>query len=212
MSIYQFTLPKLAARGVYSPSNINKGGAYAQAPYGLSNYLPPGWNSESGTPEIHAPYASYEGPGTNIRMRWVNKRLHGTTATDEAARKHDIQYNNLGIQKARGKISQAQLEKGIQNSDNRLLKAANQNMISLNPLNAFHAQLANAGIRAKRGLQNWNLLSKTAFTGNLASKPLINEDIPQTLSDLPSDYLQGGKKRKFDRLKKLRKALKKMKF
>lgn len=208
MSIYEFK--HRAAFGGAKPSIAPQIG-----------YVPPGYNPEINAYEKHVPGANYEGPGTWVANRWVKRGLRGTTATDEAARRHDIEYSNLGALKARNLITQQQLEKGIQNSDARLLRTAKSNLIGLNPLSAMHAQIAYAGIYAKKGLQNMNWISKSAFTQVSPKTPYIDEDKPSFTSELPRDYLQGGSKKrkkyvlkgkKYDRLKDLRKCLKNAKI
>ena len=177
-----------------------------------AGYVPPGYNQQDQVYEKHVPFANYEGPGTWVANRWVKRGLRGTTATDEAARKHDIEYSNLGALKARNLITQQQLEKGIQISDARLLRTAKSNLLNINPLAAAHAQIAFAGIYAKKGLQNLNWLNKSAFTSVAPQTPYIEEDTPRFLSELPRDYLQGGKSKKrgkkYDRLAVLRSTLK----
>jgi len=176
--------------------------------WSMRNYVLPGYNSSNRTFEKHLPFASYAGPGTDINKRWIQKGLHGTTQVDEAARHHDIAYYNLGLRKAQGKITDAMLNKGIWNADNRLVKHAN--VVSKNPVNAFQSLAVKAAVRAKQGLQSVGVFSKDLFTkaSDPSAKPM-SEDEPKFVDDLPADYMQGGrKKKKKDRLKRLRRALK----
>jgi hypothetical protein len=178
-------------------------------PYSIKNWVPPGYNYEANTFEKHVPLNNYTGPGTWIQRRWAEKGQYGTNPVDNAARRHDVQYSNLGLLKARNRITQQELEKGIENADNRLLKVAGNNLYGVNPLTVASAAAAYSGIKLKRGLQDMSIIDKSAFTSTNANKKFIDEDIPRYLDDLPSDYLQGGKKKKKDRLFRLRKALKK---
>jgi hypothetical protein len=161
-------------------------------------------------PELHIPLNSYAGPGTNVQKRWIQRRLHGTNPVDEQARHHDIQYSNLGALRSRGRITQAQLEKGVQNSDKQLLAVAKNNLYGINPLTTTTGQLVTAGILGKIGLQKLNILNKSAFinTSN-PNRPYMDENAPVAISDLPQNYLQGGKQKKQDRLKRLKAVLQK---
>jgi len=197
----------MAFRIVNALANIQgqSGGADS---WSMRNYLLPGYNSTNHTYEKHLPLCSYAGPGTDIGKRWIQKNLHGTTQVDEAARHHDIAYYNLGLLKAQGKITDAMLNKGIWNADNRLVKHAN--IVSKNPVNAFQSLAVKAAVRAKQGLQSVGVFSKDLFTkaSDPSAKPM-SEDEPKFVDELPADYMQGGrKKKKKDRLKRLRKALK----
>ena len=176
--------------------------------WALKNYLPPGYNSVDKTFEKHLPLGSYTGPGTNIQKRWLQKGLHGTTYIDEGARHHDIQYYNLGLLKAQKKITDQMLNKGIWNADNQLVKKAS--IFSRNPINAMQSALVIPAVRGKQGLQSMGVFNKAAFTkaSNPNAKP-ISEDEPKYVDELPLGYMQGGKPPKRDRLRRLRKALKK---
>jgi hypothetical protein len=171
----------------------------------MRGYMLPGYNKNIRSFEMHLPLANYAGPNTDIQKRWIEKQLHGTTQVDEAARHHDIQYYNLGLLKAQHKITDAMLNRGIYNADNQLARRAS--LASKNPVNAFQSLAVKAAVRAKQGLQSVGIFSKDMFTR--ASNPnakLMSEDEPKFVDELPSG---GRKKKKIDRLKRLRKALKK---
>jgi hypothetical protein len=217
MSIYQYRNFEQNPIGFRTQIEARKGGLQ------FGTYKTPGYNPEAKTYEIHVPGANYEGPGSWISNRWVKLALPGTTRTDEAARKHDIQYSNLGALRIRDKISESQLVKGIQNSDKQLIKTARENLLSKNPMEAMHAAIASAGIYGKMKLQNMGLIDKAAFTKVDDTTPYIDENSPKFLADLPAGYLGTGhsgplcgaesrqtriKHKKVDRLWKLRKQLK----
>lgn len=177
--------------------------------WSMRNYRLPGYNPVDRTWEKHLPFASYAGPGTDIQKRWLNKKLHGTTQVDEAARHHDIQYYNLGLLKAQQKITDGMLARGIYQSDNQLAKAAQAGLRSRNPINALQSAAVLTGIKAKQGLQSAGLMNRAAFTTVRVRETNPNNTNPnaQPIGEDEPQYESGGKKK--DRLKRLRKALKK---
>ena len=124
---------------------------------GLSDYQRP----RSG--EWHAPLANYLGPGTQV-VRRVNSGVKPTTATDSAAKRHDIQYHNIGVKLARKQISRAEAIKQVHKSDNELLRTAFANKLSINPVNAAHSTAVIAGISGKKILQDIGAMDELKFT------------------------------------------------
>lgn len=179
-------------------------------PYSIRKYVPPRWNSQAGKLEMHLPLNNYAGPGTDVHRRWVQESMYGTNPVDNAARHHDIEYSNLGTMRARGLISQTQLEKGVANSDAGLLKVARNHWYGINPLTVASAHAVNAGITLKRGAQWSGLLNKAAFTTSDPKRALMDVDRPKDTPALPANYLQGGRKppKKVDRLERLKQLLK----
>lgn len=168
----------------------------------------PRWNPDARMIEAHPLFSNYMGPFSDVKRRWVDEKLRGTNAVDEASRIHDINYSNLSVLKAQNRISQQQLERGIRNSDNKLTNVAKSKLLSVRPFEGASAAIAYAGIKAKLGLQDLNVLSKTAFVSAKSNRPYMSETKPETVNTIPADYLQGGAKKK-DRLAKLKKSLKK---
>ena len=196
MSFYQF------------PNRMDVHGAGNES---IFNYMPNRINRETGSLELNIPMANYAGPKTDVKRRWIDEKRYGTTKTDDSARLHDIQYNNLGILKAQNRINDQQLIKGIKNSDAQLLSAAKSNLLSIRPFNAAHAVATYTGIKSKNLLQDINIVPWSAFTTSNKNRPLLSETSPETVVQLPIGYMGTGaikKPKKIDRLKKLRKHLK----
>ena len=179
-----FFLPPSIEMGLSERLHQHRRGA------GLLDYVPPriGPNGL----ELHVPGANFEGPRTDIKRR-LREGVKPTTRTDAAARTHDIQYHNIGVQLATGKITRAEAVNQIRASDNRLLKTAVKAKLSLNPVEHLHSNAAIAGILGKKGLQTVGAMDELAFVGN------------------DDEELEGGRKpKKKDPIKGLRKRFKKM--
>ena len=112
--------------------------------------------------ELHAPLANYEGPRTDV-IRRVREGVKPTSYTDAAAKKHDIQYHNIGVQLAKGQITRAQAIQQIKSSDNKLMKSALTNKLSINPVEHMHANLAMLGIGGKKVMQGVGALDELKF-------------------------------------------------
>ena len=127
--------------------------------------------------ELHAPLANYEGPRTDV-MRRLREGVKPTTNTDAAAKQHDIQYYRIGQQLARGVITRPQAIQQVKTADNKLMKSALVNKLSVNPVENMHANLALAGIAGKKALQ--------ALPSSIGMDELKFVD-PRDKPDLPGD-------------------------
>lgn len=164
---------------------------------GITDYVPPRLN-QNGQLELHAPFANYMGPRTNI-VRRVREHIKPTTASDAAAKKHDIQYHNIGVKLARGQINRQQAIAQVKASDNQLLRTAAINKLTgINPVNQLHATAALVGISGKKIAQGIGAMDELKFVGT--------QD---------GEILEGGRKKKGrqkDLVKDLKKRFKKVKI
>jgi hypothetical protein len=113
--------------------------------------------------ELHVPFANWEGPGTKVEKRLARGDL-GTTASDTAARQHDIDYMNIGKQIKSKKMTEDQARDAIRESDYKLLNAVEAGRkTDTSLLNKLHASAADTGIRIKNIAEDLHLLKPTKF-------------------------------------------------
>jgi len=141
-------------------------------------------------------------PGTRIKWR-LERGFRPTSNTDAAAKTHDIEYWNIASRLKRGLITEAQAKQMVRASDNKLIGTARQYTSSANPVERLHAKLANTGIGVKNLAEDLGLLSEIKF---LAPETVDDIEIPEG-----AGKRKKTKKKKDDRVKKLRKLFKKTK-
>jgi len=156
---------------------------------------------QTGILEKHMPLANYEGPGTRVRWR-LAQGIRPTTHTDAAARTHDIEYSNIGTKLKSGQITPAQAKTMIRASDNKLIGVARANAHSLNPVERMHAKAASTGIGLKNLAEDIGLMSEIKF---IDPEHAADDEIPEGAG-------KRKKKKKDDRVKKLRNLFKKAKI
>ncbi len=161
--------------------------------YSIGDFVPPTRDPQTRIWEKHLIPGNYIGPGTRVKWRLQNK-VKPTTNTDAGAKQHDIDYYNIRAKMNRGQINRKQAYQLVKQADNRLMKTALVNKISINPVEHAHANAALAGMAGKKLLQATGILDELKY-----------------VSGDQTDELTGGKKkRKKDNLKGLRKRFKKL--
>jgi hypothetical protein len=159
--------------------------------YSIRDYVPPRIGPFGR--ELHMPLGNYIGPRTDVKRR-INEGVKPTTHTDAGAKLHDIAYYNIRSQMNRGLINRKQAYDLVKKADTRLIKSALVNKISINPIENMHANGAIMGMAGKKLLQGTNLLDELKY-----------------VSGDQTDELQGGRKRKTDKLKGLKRRFRKLK-
>jgi len=167
--------------------------------YTINSWAPPTRDPVTGKLEMHAPLASYMGPGTRIKWR-LQQGIQPTTNADAAAKIHDIAYANVGTRLKQGRISRVQAANSIRIADERLKRECKANLKTKGPVEKMHAYLGAAGMIGKMGLEDLGFMNELKYVE------------PENADD---DELGGGKKKKkkkkVDRVKKLRTLFKKAK-
>jgi len=130
--------------------------------YSITSWVPNRVNTETGKLELNAPLGNYIGPGTDVQKR-VAEHVEPTTETDFNAMTHDIEYNNIGSELATKKITKKQAIQKVKSSDNKLIKRALKNQITINPVEKAHSTLAVSGIVGKKVLQAVGVMDPLAF-------------------------------------------------
>lgn len=164
------------------------------------DWKPPTRDPQTGILEKHMPFANYEGPSTRVRWR-LSQGIRPTTNTDAGAKRHDIDYSNIGTKLKRGLITPEQAKQMIRASDNRLISTARANQHSLNPVERLHAKAASTGIGLKNIAEDIGLMSELKFVD---PEHAADEEIPEG-----AGRRLKKKKKKDDRVKKLRTLFKK---
>ena len=170
--------------------------------YSILDWKPPTRDPQTGILEKHVPFACYEGPGTRVRWR-LAQGIRPTTNTDAAAKRHDIDYSNIGTKLKRGLITPEQAKQMVRASDNRLISTARANQYSINPVERMHARAASTGIGLKNVAEDIGLMSELKFVD---PEHATDEEIPEGAGK------KKKKKKKDDRVKKLRTLFKKAKI
>lgn len=97
-----------------------------------------------------APNMSYCGPGNPL------ENGEPRNPSDALCRQHDMDYSNFAKQK--GKLSKDELKNLVRESDDRLVSG----LQSLKD-REFGSYLAEYGIRAKKAMEDWGLISHDKF-------------------------------------------------
>jgi hypothetical protein len=101
--------------------------------------------------QYHAPGGyNYCGPGTQLNGQ---KAINGA---DSACEVHDYEYDAFA--KNKDKVSKADLQRMIRDSDNKLI-----NSIEKSGVNDLGSQLSQLAIKAKMKLEDWGVLSPLKF-------------------------------------------------
>jgi hypothetical protein len=79
-------------------------------------------------------------------------------ASDSACRQHDLDYDNFKKQKDKGRLSDKELRNLVRESDDRLI--GNLQKTSERDIGSY---LSEYGIKAKKKLEDWGLLSPEQF-------------------------------------------------
>lgn len=115
--------------------------------------------------EKHVPFGNYMGPQTKLDLR-LRRGDKGTTASDEGARQHDIDYRDIGTKLKSKQITKDQASKLVRDADNKLqatIRAGLSKDKSL--LNKVHASMGDTGMKVKKIAEDVGLLSGTSFLG-----------------------------------------------
>ncbi len=116
--------------------------------------------------EKHAPCMNYAGPGTHAVER-VREGVKPVNATDRAAQRHDLDYNDINEKFKQGKISKSQASKLTRKADIRMLasmRKANRRGENKSLFDKFSHLSASAAMKTKIGLERLKILNPTKFS------------------------------------------------
>lgn len=171
------------------PHGRNRSGAGAGG-YSIRNWVPP----QKG--EYHVPLANFLGPGTQIKAR-IQNNVQPTTNADALARTHDVAYSQIGTKLKKKQLSPLAAVAAMREADMALKKGCQANLKTRGPIEKMHAAVGATGMIAKAAAEELGIMSELKF---------IDPD------EAYDEEIGGGKKKKQkkkDRVKKLRKLLKK---
>jgi Phospholipase A2-like domain len=113
--------------------------------------------------ELHILGANWEGPHTRVEER-LKRGDVGTTASDAAAKIHDLDYRDIGNKLRRGEISRDMANAEIRKSDNQLLERIKKGRkTDTSILNKIHAAAGDTGIKVKKIAEDIGLMDRTKF-------------------------------------------------
>lgn len=136
------------------------------------NYIPPRINRENGKIERHLPLANFIGPNTDI-VRRVQEKVIPTTATDMAARKHDLTYHAIREKLRDQTIIPSLAKKAVRAADNLLIQSAEKSKKGIfNPVNTAHAAATIVGMKSKTIAEDLNIIDELKYVGKGKRDPL----------------------------------------
>jgi len=125
----------------------------------------PNYRGTVSPPENHMLFCNFMGPGTQIDKR-IARGDKGTTASDEAAKTHDIAYRDLSKDIREGKANPIEVARRVRRADNKLISdIAKGRETDKSLLNAVHSIAGTSGMNIKKIAENVGVLSPGAFVG-----------------------------------------------
>jgi hypothetical protein len=162
--------------------------------FSVKDFVKPTRDPKTGTWEKHMIPGNYIGPGTRVAWR-IGNNVKPTTNTDAGAQRHDADYYNIRSKLNRRLINRKQAYDLVKQSDNRLLRTAMANTMSINPIEKAHAVAAAAGMTGKKLLQSVGLMDELKFVNGDQMDEINLQGAGKKKSKKKKDNLKGLRKR-----------------